>query len=194
MKRLSRLVLAVAVFLFLFSGFAAADYVYTKNKEHLGGDLTPVEAHAMLKKDPKHTFLVDCRTQAEYQFVGHPEEAFNIPVAFLATKATKKGYAEEPNPNFGQDLLARFNPETDTLIIFCRSGNRSCAACNEAIKAGFKEEKVFNMMGGFEGDKNGNKDSMFHGQRWGGGWKNEGLPWTYSMDSNLIYKPDLMEN
>ena len=31
------------------------------------------------------------------------------------------------------------------------------AACNAAIKAGFREEAVFNMMGGFEGGKNKNK-------------------------------------
>ena len=180
--------------LFVFTGAASAGYMYKKNKEHLGGDITPEEAFAMLKKDPEHTFLVDCRTQAEYQFVGHPVDSYNIPVNFLKTKAGPKGYGETPNPDFGKELLARFNPETDTLIIFCRSGNRSCSACNEAIKAGFKEEKIFNMMGGFEGGKNKNKNSAFYGQRWGGGWRNEGLPWTYSMDANLMYKPDLMEN
>ena len=73
----------------------------------------------------------------------------------------------------------------------CRSGNRSCTACNEAVKAGFKEEKVFNMMGGFEGGKNKNKHSTFYGQRWAGGWRLEGLPWTYGMDSKYLYPPDV---
>jgi rhodanese-related sulfurtransferase len=103
----------------------------------------------------------------------------------------EKGYLEVDNPNFGKDLLARFNPETDTLIILCRSGNRSCAACNEAVKAGFSEAKVFNLMGGFEGGKMKYKHSAYHGQRTGGSWRNEGLPWTYSMDKKLMYEPDL---
>jgi rhodanese-related sulfurtransferase len=145
----------------------------------------------MAQKDPAHTFIVDCRTRAEYQYVGHPEGAYNIPLRFLSTKVGEKGYLEVDNPNFGKDLLARFNPETDTLIILCRSGNRSCKACNEAIKAGFAEEKVFNMMGGFEGGKNKNKDSAYYGQRWAGGWRLEGLPWTYKMDPNLMYQPDM---
>lgn len=89
--------------------------------------------------------------------------------------------------------MARFNPETDILIIFCRSGNRSCTGSNEAIKAGFKEEKVFNMMGGFEGGKNKNKESRFYGQRWAGGWKLEGLPWTYAMDQKYMYQPDVQK-
>jgi rhodanese-related sulfurtransferase len=145
----------------------------------------------MVQKDPGHVFLVDCRTRAEYQYVGHPDGAYNIPLRFLTAKIGKKGYAEQTNPNFGEDLLARFNPKTDTLIILCRSGNRSCKACNEAIKAGFAEEKVFNLMGGFEGGKNKNKESVYYGKRWAGGWKLEGLPWTYKMDKTLMYKPDV---
>jgi rhodanese-related sulfurtransferase len=170
---------------------AVAGYLYKSNKEHLGGNLTPVEAYEMVQKDPEHVFLVDCRTRAEYQFVGHPEGAYNIPVRFMTTKVGDKGYAEQTNLNFGKDLLARFNPETDTLIILCRSGNRSCTACNEAVKAGFSEERVFNLMGGFEGGKNKNKESIYYGKRWAGGWKLEGLPWSYAMEKELMYQPDL---
>lgn len=169
---------------------AWAGYTYKVNKDHLGGDLTPVEAFKMVEKDPEHTFLVDCRTRAEYQYVGHPENAYNIPLRFLSATPGKKGYIEIDNHDFAKALLARFNPKTDTLIILCRSGNRSCTACNEAIKAGFSEEKVFNMMGGFEGGKNKNKKSSFYGQRWAGGWKLEGLPWTYKMKKELMYQPD----
>ena len=41
-------------------------YTYKANKEHLGDNVTPVEAFQMIKKDPEHTSLVDCRTRAEY--------------------------------------------------------------------------------------------------------------------------------
>ena len=185
------LLLALTITLFIAVQPAAAEYAYKVNKAHLGGDVQPLEAYRMIQKDPQHTFLVDCRTRAEYQLIGHPVGAYNIPSRFLTAKAGEKGYLEEDNPNFDKDLLARFNPATDTLIIFCRSGNRSCSACNEAVKAGFSEARVFNMMGGFEGDKNTNKESSYYGQRWAGGWKLEGLPWTYGMDSKYMYKPDL---
>jgi rhodanese-related sulfurtransferase len=191
MRRSSLIFLAIIVGLIFSAQMANSDYSYKANKEHLGGNVTPVEAYDMFKKDPKHIYIVDCRTRAEYQYVGHPVGAYNIPIRFLTTKIGKKGYVEETNSNFGKDLLTRFNPDTDTLIILCRSGNRSCTACNEAIKAGFAEDRVFNMMGGFEGGKNKNKDSLYYGKRWAGGWKLEGLPWTYSMDKNLMYKLDV---
>ena len=177
--------------LFFTSLAFAGGYEYKVNKDHLGGDLTPEKAFKMLEKDPEHTFLVDCRTRAEYQFVGHPENSYNVPLRFLTTQVGKKGYTETMNDNFGKDLLSLFNPKTDTLIILCRSGNRSCTACNEAIKAGFDEAKVFNLMGGFEGGKNKNKGSVYYGKRWAGGWKLEGLPWTYKMDKKLMYQPDI---
>jgi rhodanese-related sulfurtransferase len=185
--------LSVAILFLVSTGPALAGYAYTANKEHLGGDVSPEQAFEMMKKDPDHTFLVDCRTRAEYQFVGHPVGAYNIPLRFLSDEAGEKGYVEVANPDFGKELLARFNPESDTLIVLCRSGNRSCTACNEAVKAGFKEETVFNMMGGFEGGKNKNQDSIFYGKRWAGGWKLEGLPWTYAMDPGTMYRPDVQE-
>jgi len=191
MRRFPLIFLAIVVGLFVSAPAAYCGYAYKAEKEHLGGDVTPSQAYEMVKKDPLHVFLVDCRTRAEYQFVGHPEGAYNVPVRFLTNRVGEKGYVEESNPNFGKDLLARFNPKSDTLIILCRSGNRSCTACNEAVKAGFAEEKVFNLMGGFEGGKNSNKDSVYYGKRWDGGWKLEGLPWTYAMDKNLMYKADV---
>ncbi len=191
MKRAMIIVLSVTLATFLVASAVHAGYEYKSNKEHLGGNVTPVEAFKKVKKDPGRTFLVDCRTRAEYQYVGHPEGAYNVPLRFLTSDIGKKGYKESMNPDFGKDLLSMFNPETDTLIILCRSGNRSCKGCNEAIKAGWPEDKVFNMMGGFEGGKNKNKDSVYNGKRWAGGWKLEGLPWTYKMDKKLMYKPDV---
>ena len=188
---MKKVLISMTAVLCLITLAYAGGYTYTANKDHLGGNLTPAEAFKMVEKDPDHTFLVDCRTRAEYQYVGHPVNAYHIPLRFLSTQVGKKGYVEKANPDFGKDLLSRFNPETDTLIILCRSGNRSCTACNEAIKAGFKEDKVFNMMGGFEGGKNKNKQSIHYGKRWAGGWKLEGLPWTYKMTAKYMYQPDL---
>lgn len=193
MQKTIGMTMLVIIFLLAMVSPSIGGYAYKVNKPHLGGDVTPVEAFEMLAKDPEHTFLVDCRTRAEYQYVGHPEGAYNIPIRFLSTKVGQKGYVEVDNPNFGKDLLERFNPATDTLIILCRSGNRSCKGCNEAVKAGWPEERVFNMMGGFEGGKNKNKQSIYYGQRWAGGWRLEGLPSTYKMDPARMYPPDVKD-
>ena len=75
----------------------------------------------------------------------------------------------------------------------CRSGKRSCLACQAAIDAGWNPENVYNMLGGFEGDKIEDKNSKYNGMRKLGGWKNAGLPWTYHVDSKLIYPADFVK-
>ena len=95
--------------------------------------------------------------------------------------------------NYGKDLLSRFNPATDKLIFMCRSGKRSCLACIAAIEAGWNPKNVCNMLGGFEGDKIKNKNSIYNGQRKLGGWRNEGFSWTYHIDKKLVYKADLTQ-
>ncbi|HEB76834.1 MAG TPA: sulfurtransferase [Nitrospirae bacterium] len=182
-----------ALMLFVFSSFAFAlnQEVYPVKGKHKGGDVTPKEAYKMLRKDPKNTFLVDVRTRYEYQDIGHPVGAYNIPWKFYTTKVGKKGYKKVLNKNFCKDLRARFNPETDTLLLLCRSAARTIPASTAAVDCGFKPDKVFNVLGGFEGDKVKDKNSPFYGQRMIGGWRLEGLPWTYKMDKNLMYQPDL---
>ncbi|MBU4344969.1 MAG: hypothetical protein KKC73_06075 [Proteobacteria bacterium] len=184
------LVLSIAL-VFVLSGLAFAGFAYKVEKAHIGGDVTPSQAFEMIEKDPGHTFLIDVRTRPEYQLIGHPQGACNIPLKFWTGKFGEKEYENAANPDFGKDLLSRFNPKTDTLLFICRSGSRSCAACNEAVKAGFAEGKVFNVMGGFEGGKVKCKASVYSGQRKLGGWHNEGLPWAYHMDKKLVYQPDL---
>lgn len=75
--------------------------------------------------------------------------------------------------------------------MICRSGERSTTAVTEAIKCGFSKDKVYNVLGGFEGDKVHEDVSPFQGQRMVGGWRLEGLSWTYKMKPELMYKPDM---
>ena len=117
MKHMRKTVLLSLALVCVFAALVFAQYEYKASKPHMGSDLTPIQAHEMISKDPQHTFLVDCRTRPEYQLVGHPEGAYNVPLRFWSDKAGEKGYMEVDNPNFGKDLLARFNPQTDTLII-----------------------------------------------------------------------------
>jgi rhodanese-related sulfurtransferase len=183
---------ALAILFFAGTAFAQS-FEYEVGKPHKGGDLSPSVAYIMIEKNPARSFLVDVRTQPEYQFVGHPEGAYNIPVLFWTNKMGDKGYIESDNPDFGKDLLARFNPKTDTLFFICRSGSRSAVAADAAVKAGWPEDKVYSVMGGFEGDKVSFKKSVYYGQRKLGGWRNEGLPWTYDMDRKLLYSRDVSQ-
>jgi rhodanese-related sulfurtransferase len=192
MKHSKKVLLFSVALVFVFTGIAlAGGYDYNIKRSHQGKDLTPSQAHEMVEKDSGHTFIIDTRTRAEYQLIGHPAGAYNIPLKFWTGKMGEKKYGMAANPNFDKDLLARFNPKTDTLIFMCRSGGRSCDASNAAAKAGFPEDKIFNMMGGFEGDKVKYKQSVYCGQRKLGGWRNEGLPWTYHIDKKLAYQRDL---
>ncbi len=193
MNLVKRTLLLTVLMVFAFSSlvFALNQEVYPIKGKHKGGDVTPKEAYKMLRKDPKNTFIVDVRTRTEYQDIGHPIGAYNIPWKFYTTKVGKKGYKKVLNKNFCNDLKARFNPETDTLLMMCRSAARTIASTTAAVDCGFKADKVFNMLGGFEGDKVKDKNSPFYGQRMIGGWRLEGLPWTYKMDKNLMYQPDL---
>ncbi len=180
-------------FLFLFGSMALAlnQPVYPVKGKHKGGDVTPQQAYSMAQKDPAHTFIVDVRTRYEYQDIGHPVGAYNIPWKFYTTNVGKKGYGKVGNKNFCADLKARFNTKTDTLLLMCRSAQRTIPASTAAVDCGFAPDKVFNLLGGFEGDKVKDKSSPFAGQRMVGSWRLEGLPWTYKMDPKLMYQPDL---
>ena len=174
----------------LGTNLALAGTIYTykaSSVKHPGKNITPPEAYELIQKAPQNTFLVDVRTRAEHQFVGHPVGAYLVPINFLSTTFKDKKYELVENPDFGKNIMERFNPETDTLIFMCRSGTRSTMALNAAVKAGWPAERSYSIMGGFEGGKIKNASSAFNGQRHGGSWRNEGLPWTYKMDPQRIY-------
>lgn len=181
------LALSAAMIMLLAPAAFSGGFKYSPKKPHAGKDVTPIEAYEMLSKDPKHTFLIDVRTRPEYQLIGHPVGAYNIPVKFWSNKFKKK-YQKVGNPDFGKNLQAVADPKTDTVLLICRSASRSIKAADLAVKAGFPQDKVFNVMGGIEGDKLKNKNSAFNGRRKIGGWKNEGLPWTYHIDPKLTYE------
>ena len=190
--KLTKKLILLTIILFLFpASTLAAGFEYKPHKEHKGGDITPVEAYRMLKANAKTTFLIDVRTRAEYEFVGHAEDAYNIPFMFLTNGASPMGYKLVFNHDFTKALLALFNPEKDTLLFYCKNGHRSVMAADAAVKAGFSEARVFSIMGGFEGDPDRNPESIYYDKPYYGGWKQEGLPWTYNMDSRLMYQPDV---
>jgi len=155
----------------------------------LGLYVTAKEAYDMWRAAPDSVKVIDVRVPEEYAFVGHPEMAWNIPVAFV-TYHRKDGrfeHAVKMNPHFVADVSTLAQP-TDTLLVTCRSGGRSAIAVNMLAAAGFT--RAYNIVDGVEGDKVTDPDSVFCGKRMKNGWKNS-APWVYDVDPEKIIIEEL---
>ncbi|RFC34908.1 MAG: thiosulfate sulfurtransferase [Candidatus Nitrotoga sp. SPKER] len=127
------------------------------------GALLPIEAYEIQQTAPG-TKLVDVRTRAELDWVGH------IPDAMEIEWATYPGM--KLNPHFIAELEQQVNKETLVLFI-CRSGGRSHNAAIAATEAGYV--KSYNVLEGFEGDKDANNHRNVLS-----GWRARKLPWGQS--------------
>lgn len=133
-----------------------------------------VKAYEMVMKSPSDTFIIDVRTRAEYEFVGHPDlpnGVANIPYKFYPSWKINKDFVRKVAERYRKD---------DTIITICRSGIRAKDAASRLLEAGFK--RVLYMTDSFEGKK----DALGH--RNVDGWKVNGLPYTYELKDELIYK------
>ena len=163
----------------------AADRQLPKGKQTtLGLYLTASQAYEKWKASPDKVTIIDVRTPEEYAFIGHPEMVWNIPFAFVTyqRKDGKTEYGPKMNPDFVAEVKTIAGP-TDTLLLMCRSGDRSAMAVNKLTAAGFKN--VYNIIDGFEGDKVTDPESVFYGKRMRNGWKNS-APWVYDIDPEKI--------
>ena len=122
--------------------------------------LEPKEAHEFLKKNPNSVFI-DCRSEMEYLFVGHPAGAIHV--------AWNDGPNWDINPHFVAHVKKAASVDRP-IVVICRSGNRSLDAGHALEEAGFTQ--VYNVLHGFEGelDENHHRGSKT-------GWRFEGLPW-----------------
>ncbi len=124
------------------------------------GDLSPTDAHQLLMDRP-NAILLDCRTQAEWTFVG-------IPVMdnsrFVEWTTWPDG---SHNADFIREVAGGLEP-SQPIVVICRTGGRSEAAAHALTDAGFVE--VYNVLDGFEG----HTDAEGHRT---GGWRGAGLPW-----------------
>ena len=127
------------------------------------GDVTPLEAAERLASNP-NSVLLDVRTLPEWNYVGVPA------VDRLLTIEWQSFPTGAVNPNFVQQVEDAGVPKSSEILAICRSGVRSIAAAEALTAAGFGS--AYNVLEGFEGDKDGN------GQRGKlGGWRFHGLPW-----------------
>jgi len=150
----------------------------------LGLYVDAAQAYEMWKADPEHVKIIDVRTPEEYAFIGHPDDCWNIPVAFVTYKRNngKVEYGPKMNTDFVTEINNLAGPD-DTLLLMCRSGGRSAMAINLLAAAGVKN--AYNVTDGFEGDKVDDPGSVFHGKRMRNGWKNS-APWVYTIDPEKI--------
>ena len=132
------------------------------------GDITPEEAWKVLNDNPD-AVLVDCRTDAEWKFVGVPDLSSLQRDAILIEWNRTDG---SRNTDFVGDLRAAGITGERPVVFLCRSGNRSIGAAEAATEAGIGPS--YNVLDGFEG----NLDE--HRHRGGTGWKAVGLPWVQS--------------
>jgi rhodanese-related sulfurtransferase len=170
-------------------------------------DILSIEAYDMLNTVP-NTYLIDVRTRAEYQLIGHPPMAYLFPYFFWTGDLVKKGETWEyqlnnKNKSFVEEISKKFE-KTNNLLIICRDGTRSIAAAKDLIKSGFKQ--VYNVKDGFEGPNfpyfedenrhkfyrqlaNRNKIPDYNHRRFYG-WQWWGLPWIYEINPKYSYPPD----
>ena len=122
------------------------------------GAVTPPEAWHLYKQGRAR--LVDVRTAPEVRYVGCVPGALHVEWHGADTEHVER---------FVHDLKAVVRPD-ETVLLLCRSGVRSHHAARVARNAGY--QSVFNVMEGFEGQRN-------HAQQRGfvDGWRSHGLPW-----------------
>jgi len=159
----------------------------------LGQYFSAQEAAVFLSKSASKTLFLDVRTPAEVMFVGMPTTAdANVPYMvepdFPTWDDAKATLKLEKNSDFVPEVRRRLSEKglgpDSVVVLICRSGDRSAAAANLLADAGLKD--VYSVIDGVEGDLA--KDGPQAGQRAVNGWKNAGLPWSYSLDKKKMYK------
>jgi rhodanese-related sulfurtransferase len=121
---------------------------------------TPKEASQFLKDNPLALFI-DCRSEMEFLFVGHPVGAMMIP------------WNDGPNWDINPQFVAHVRKAASVdrpVVLICRSGNRSQEAGKVLEEAGFSQ--VYNVLHGFEGELDDH-----HQRGTQSGWRFDGLPW-----------------
>ena len=122
--------------------------------------ISSLEAFEFMQQHPD-AVMIDCRSEMEFLFVGHPVGAHHVPWNELPDW--------EINAHFvGQ--VKKISSVNRPVVLICRSGNRSIDAGKSLEGAGFSD--VYNVIEGFEGHLD---DDHHRGTT--SGWRFEQLPW-----------------
>ena len=182
---------------FLFTGLSQANSDWTnvpkKKQSKLGLYMTPEQAYNTMKKDGKKILFLDIRTRAEVNFLGTPTLVdANVPYMQLnewyAWNKKRNNFKLEVNSDFADEVASRVMEKglskQSRIILMCRSGTRSSKAADLLSTLGYTN--VYSIVDGYEGDKA--KSGKNKGQRVVNGWKNAGLPWSYKLAKDKMYK------
>ena len=107
----------------------AGDKLPKMKQTTLGLYVTAAQAYEMWKAAPDKVKIIDVRTPEEFAFVGHPEMAWNVPIAFVTyqRKDGKFTYGPQMNTAF-VDQVREIAQPGDILLVTCRSGGRGAMA------------------------------------------------------------------
>jgi len=132
-------------------------------------EITPLQAFEILNSD-KSSVLIDVRTVPEFEYVGHPVNAVNIPWPGAPSPEAVQDFVKKVRKNLQMLNNAGGPIESLPVLAICRSGRRSMDAAVALTESGF--EKVFNVVEGFEGglDRERHRGTI-------NGWRYHGLPW-----------------
>ncbi len=195
---LKKLIVAAALSAGLVSGMAAAadwSALPEIKRTELKLYLSPQEALEMKLGGGEQVLFLDVRTRAEAMYVGMAT-AVDALVPFVEHQEIMSDW-DEQRKMYRLEPLQDFVPEVErrlaekglgkdaTIILMCRSGDRSSRAANRLLQAGYT--RVYSVPDGFEGDRA--RDGAQKGQRVVNGWKNAGLPWSYDLDKARMYFP-----
>lgn len=194
--KLFKTLLALFVTLGMVSTVSAGEdwsKLSAKKQTKLGLYMTADQAYKHSMENMEKTLFVDTRTPSELNYLGAASVMdAHVPLVFMDTSGwndKKHRYLRKDNKNFVADIdkvLAKKGlNKDDTVILMCRSGKRSAKAANMLAEKGYT--RVYSVVDGYEGDKAKEGDNK--GKRVVNGWKNSGLPWTYSLDKDLMYFP-----
>jgi len=154
--------------------------------------VTALEAWDLIQAHPD-TLLIDTRDPVEVMFTGFATETdIHVPymIADPTTLNADKGrWRMVKNARFANEVEERLqalgaNPETTRLVFMCRSGStRSAPAADLLYDRGWT--LAYTVVDGFEGGKR--PDGPSKGVRDVSGWRNSGLPWSYTLPEDVIY-------
>ncbi|MEI7787881.1 MAG: rhodanese-like domain-containing protein [Chlorobiaceae bacterium] len=193
---MKKIVALVATALFFLTALTYAGTFDPKTlpeiKQTVSGKyLSAKDAFEMVSHNHDKILFLDVRTPAETEFVGIADQVdLNIPYMlqdYSTWDVKKNRFLMSPNSAFTMKvedaLKAKGLHHSDTIILICRSGDRSASAANLLTKIGCTN--IYSVYDGFEGDLG--KEGASKGRRLVNGWKNAGLPWGYTLNKERAY-------
>ena len=150
--------------------------------------LSAEETYEIVQEKGDEVLFLDVRDPVELMFTGATNEVdANIPFLLMDRDRQRDNgmFAMPRNPRFTEEVAAALEakglPRDARIITMCRSGSSRGRPSAEYLREnGFPN--TFYVRNGFQGGK------LAGGMRSKNGWQNEGLPWTWSIDGDKVYR------